>query len=58
MKNLGVESDQAEQLADVLRVVFLDLKQKNCAIRVTDGDSKELYRTPFDPVPSWMRLNY
>jgi hypothetical protein len=58
LENLGVASDRAEQLADELCVVWPDLKQKNCAIRVTDGENRELYRTPLDPVPSWMRLHY
>lgn len=55
LENLGVASDRAEQLADELRVVLPELKQKNCAIRVSDGENKELYPTPLDPVPSWMR---
>ena len=56
LENLDLASDRAEQLADELRVVLPDLKQKNCAIRVTDGQETELYRTPLDPVSSWMRL--
>ena len=58
LENLGVASDRAEQLADELRVVLPDLRKKGCAIRVTDSENKELYRTPLDPVPSWVRLRY
>jgi hypothetical protein len=29
------------------------LKTKGCAVRVTDADNRELYRTPLDPVPKW-----
>lgn len=55
LEDLDVASDRAEQLARELRVVKPELRAKACAVRVTDGDSKELYRTPLDPVPAWMR---
>ena len=55
LEDLGVASDRAEQLANELCVVLPDLKTKGCAVRVTDGNKKELYRTPLDPIPAWMR---
>ena len=32
-----------------------ELQSKGCAVRVTDRDHKEVYRTPLDPVPAWRR---
>jgi hypothetical protein len=58
LENLNVASDRADQLASELCVVRPDLKSKGCSIRVTDGDNKEVYRTPLDPVPPWMRPHH
>jgi hypothetical protein len=55
LEDLRVASDRAEQLANELCVVLPELKTKGCAVRVTDGNKKELYRTPLDPIPAWMR---
>jgi hypothetical protein len=54
LENLLVASDKADQLANELSQVQPELKAKGCAVRVTDTDNKELYRTPLDPVPSWL----
>jgi hypothetical protein len=54
LEDLHVASDRADQLANELSLVRPELKTKGCAVRVTDGDNKELYRTPLDPVPSWL----
>jgi len=51
LENLHAASDKAEQLANELSQVKPELKAKGCAVRVTDADNKELYRTPLDPVP-------
>jgi hypothetical protein len=51
LEDVHVASDRADQLANELSLVRPELKAKGCAVRVTDGDSKELYRTPLDPVP-------
>jgi hypothetical protein len=53
LEDLEVASDKAEQLACELSQVRPELKAKGCAIRVTDADNRELYRTPLDPVPKW-----
>jgi hypothetical protein len=55
LEDLGVASDRAEQLASELCAVLPELKTKGYAVRVTDSENKELYRTPLDPIPAWMR---
>jgi hypothetical protein len=54
LEDLHVASDKADQLANELSQVKPELKARGCAVRVTDGDNRELYRTPLDPVPSWL----
>jgi hypothetical protein len=58
LEDLELASDRAEQLASELGVVMPELKAKGCAVRVTDSDNKELYRTPLDPIPAWMRPHH
>jgi hypothetical protein len=53
LEDLDVAADKAEQLASELSQVKPELKAKGCAVRVTDADNRELYRTPLDPVPKW-----
>ena len=55
LENLDVASERADQLAVELSQVRPELKATGCAVRVADVDNRELYRTPLDPVPSWMR---
>ncbi|MGV7217184.1 DUF6894 family protein [Bradyrhizobium sp. UFLA05-112] len=55
LEDLEVASDRAEQLANELSQVNPDLQHRGCAVRVTDRDHNEVYRTPLDPVPSWQR---
>ena len=40
--------DKAESLASELCVVRPELRSRECAVRITDGDSNELYRTPVE----------
>jgi hypothetical protein len=54
LEDLHVASDKADQLANELSQVKPELKARGCAVRVTDGDNRELYRTPLDPVPNWL----
>ncbi|GLR90448.1 DUF6894 family protein [Bradyrhizobium iriomotense] len=56
LEDIEVASDRAEQLANELSQVNPDLQHRGCAVRVTDRDHKEVYRTPLDPVPSWQRF--
>ena len=58
LEDLDLATDRAEQLANELCVVMPELKAKGCAVRVTDSDKKELYRTPLDPIPTWMRPHH
>ena len=53
LEDIELASDRADQLASELSLVRPELKAKDCAVRVTDGDNRELYRTPLDPVPPW-----
>jgi hypothetical protein len=53
LEDLVLASDRADQLAIELSLVRPELKAKDCAVRVTDGDNNELYRTPLDPIPRW-----
>ena len=53
LEDLELAADKAEQLADELSRVKPELKARGCAVRVTDADNRELFRTPLDPVPKW-----
>jgi len=55
LEDLELASDRADQLACELCIVRPELKAKGCSVRVTNADNRELYRTPLDPVPLWMR---
>jgi len=55
LEDIEVASDRADQLANELSQVKPELHQKGCAVRVTDRDHNELYRTPLDRVPAWQR---
>lgn len=54
LEDVYLASDKADQLANELSQVKPELKARGCAVRVTDADNKELYRTPLDPVPRWL----
>jgi uncharacterized protein (TIGR00369 family) len=32
-----------------------ELRSRGCAVRVTDGENTELYRTPLDAIPIWAK---
>jgi hypothetical protein len=53
LEDIEVASDRADQLACELSQVKPELQQCGCAVRVTDRDHNELYRTPL--VPAWQR---
>ena len=46
LENRDGAIDKADSLASELCVVCPELCSKGCAVRVTDGESNELYRTP------------
>jgi hypothetical protein len=43
--------DRADQLASELSIVRPELRRRGCVVRVSDGDGKEVYRTPIDAIP-------
>jgi hypothetical protein len=43
--------DKADQLASQLSIVRPELRRRGCVVRVSDGDGKEVYRTPIDAIP-------
>lgn len=45
--------DRANSLAHELRIARPELQGKGCYIRVTDDETKEVYRTPPDLAPVW-----
>ena len=50
LENTDYAIDKADSLASELCVVRPELCSTECAVRVTDGDSNELYRAPVEPV--------
>ena len=52
LEDFHAASDRADQLAAELFVVRPELRGCGCAIRVTDDDGEELYRTPLDALPA------
>ena len=48
LENADSAIDKADSLASELGVVCPELCSKGCAVRVTDGESNELYRTPVE----------
>jgi hypothetical protein len=52
LENQDLAEDRADSLASELAIVRPDLKKKGCSVRVVDGDNREIYRAPLDPVPT------
>jgi hypothetical protein len=48
LENTDGAIDKADSLASELCVVCPELCSKGCAVRVTDGESNEFYRTPVE----------
>jgi hypothetical protein len=55
LEDAQVAFERAESLAGELSVVRPYLRSRGCAVRVTDYENRELYRTPLDPIPLWMK---
>jgi hypothetical protein len=55
LEDTEIAIDKADSLASELCVVRPELRSSACAVRVTDRDSNELYRTPVDPIPPWLK---
>ena len=50
LENTDYAIDKADSLANELCIVRPELCSTGCAVRVTDGDSNELYRAPVEPI--------
>lgn len=48
LENTENAIDKADSLAIELCIVCPELCSKGCAVRVTDGNNSELYRTPVE----------
>jgi hypothetical protein len=57
LEDTEVAFKRAESLAGELSVVRPDLRSRGCAVRVTDYENRELYRTPLDPIPLWIKAS-
>jgi len=55
LEDTEVAFERAESLASELSVVRPDLRSRGCAVRVTDYENRELYRTPLDPISVWIK---
>lgn len=49
LEDSEIAIDKANSLANELSIVRPDLRSRGCAVRVTDGESHEFYRTLIDP---------
>jgi hypothetical protein len=50
LENIEAAIERADRLAEELAIIRPELKSKDCAVRVTDDDGKEVYRTLLHPV--------
>ena len=53
LEDTQIAFEKADSLASELYIVRPELRSRGCAVRLTDGENKELYRTPLDPIPVW-----
>jgi hypothetical protein len=54
LEDTQIACEKAESLANELSTARPELRSKGCAVRVT-CENRELYRTPLDPVPVWVK---
>ncbi|MFY9952901.1 hypothetical protein [Bradyrhizobium sp.] len=55
LEDTHIAFDKADCLATELSIVRPELRSRGCAVRVTDGENTELYRTPLDAIPIWAK---
>ena len=55
LEDTHIAFDKADCLATELSIVRPELRSRGCAVRVTDYENRELYRTPLDPIPLWIK---
>jgi hypothetical protein len=53
LEDTQIAFEKADSLASELYIVRPELRWRGCAVRLTDCENKELYRTPLDPIPTW-----
>ena len=53
LEDTQIAFEKADSLASELYIVSPELPSRGCAVRLTDGENKELYRIPLDPIPAW-----
>jgi hypothetical protein len=58
LEDTHIAFDKADCLATELSIVRPELRSRGCTIRVTDGENRELYRAPLDPVPKWVKTSH
>ena len=46
LEDTQIAFEKADSLASELYIVHPELHSQGCAVRLTDGENKELYRTP------------
>jgi hypothetical protein len=51
LEDTHIAFDKATELS----IVRPELRSRGCAVRVTDGENTELYRTPLDAIPIWAK---
>src|ERR1700746_1222518 len=54
LEDTEIAIDKADSLAEEICVARPQLCSKGYAVRVTDRDGSELYRTPVDQIPPWL----
>ncbi len=52
LENTRLASEKADCLAIELLIARPELRSRGCAVRVTDDDNIELYRSHLEPIPS------
>ena len=57
LEDTEIAIDKADSLAEEICVARPQLCSKGYAVRVTDRDGSELYRTPVDQIRPWLSLS-
>jgi hypothetical protein len=57
LEDTEIAIDKADSLANELCMARPQLCSRGYAVRVTDRDGTELYRTPVDHIPPWLKLS-
>ncbi len=55
LESTRLASEKADCLASELLIARPELRSRGCAVRVTDSDNREFYRSQLDPLPNSTR---